>query len=255
METNKFIALLLKTRHELVSSNTLQSLNSTNNNLTDGDILVGGDTIIPAVSKFFTFPCDFDSEGSCVRYRGANHQKYHKDGWIPIKCCCSSCARYIGYLGKYWPTDLSIIQKYARRFQEDVGFYREGRGCILPRHMRSLICTYHVCGEIKQEFEKINRDKLDLFYLIRDYKYSTNISKELLHDEILIFLLKKNLYYDPDSHKFLKITKIKLDTLAGRDGKENYWLTLRGLEFECTIAMHNTRTKARIRKMLKEQKP
>lgn len=69
-----------------------------------------------------------------------------------ITCCCNDCFHSIGYFNIMFDTDLKY---YARRFADPrkhankrkrVGFWEEGKGCVLPHNMRSRICLTHHCN-------------------------------------------------------------------------------------------------------------
>lgn len=93
------------------------------------------------------YKCNFDSDGIC------------KDN-ISIMCCCAECFQSCGYLFN-GPNIIfkSNLKKYIRYFsskiinnksynKKAIGFWREGKGCILPREMRSHTClSYHCTDE------------------------------------------------------------------------------------------------------------
>ena len=58
------------------------------------------------------------------------------------KCCCEDCASHIGYMTIIEPGTAKTI---ARFFTRKKGFWREGKGCILPRKYRSGVCLATAC--------------------------------------------------------------------------------------------------------------
>ena len=76
---------------------------------------------------------------------GENNQecKYYKDGGYTdttMTCCCNDCLDRVGHL--------DLLTKppeyFSRKFSCKTGFWRKGKGCILPREHRSITClTYH----------------------------------------------------------------------------------------------------------------
>ncbi len=88
--------------------------------------------------KDIDFGCNWQ-DGTCtaMRKRAANSRR-KQIGMI----CCRSCAHYKGYLRtKELPTE------YVEYFDNKLGFWREGVGCILPKEMRSRRCLVYVCQE------------------------------------------------------------------------------------------------------------
>jgi len=116
---------------------TMDRRKSITNELTD---IIGldwnlRDLLFEATEKI-DYGCRFDANGLCYNYRKdeVNEQSY--------KCCCHSCYRFVGYLNYIRPID---IKQIAYKFKKDVGFWREGKGCVLPRKLRSNTCVKHHC--------------------------------------------------------------------------------------------------------------
>jgi hypothetical protein len=57
--------------------------------------------------------------------------------------CCVGCASHKGYLVGIPPNS---IPSYVRMWNGKTGFWRKGKGCILPRSKRSLTCLEFHCG-------------------------------------------------------------------------------------------------------------
>lgn len=91
------------------------------------------------------FGCNFQPDGSCAgRFQGQNRQ-----------CCCKNCGMDYGYLRKIMP---GTEQFYIKRFDPKLGFWRQGKGCILPRAFRSGTCLRHYCYHILTD--EITRTKI-----------------------------------------------------------------------------------------------
>ena len=65
------------------------------------------------------------------------------------KRCCRSCVENLGHFGY----DVLIYKpkKYLKYWSSITGFWRTGKGCILPREMRSQTCLKYHCEEYFDE--------------------------------------------------------------------------------------------------------
>lgn len=86
------------------------------------------------------FGCDF-VDGLC-RSRRNNPSSNPNSAYMRM-CCCMQCSYEIGYIVIAFKNE---IPKYAKHFNKDTGFWREGKGCILPYKMRSTVCVTHFCS-------------------------------------------------------------------------------------------------------------
>src|SRR6266436_8968356 len=57
-------------------------------------------------------------------------------------CCCESCKSRHGFLEKIKP---SALNKVLSLFDNVWGFWRPGKGCILPRKWQSPTCLFFAC--------------------------------------------------------------------------------------------------------------
>ena len=101
------------------------------------------------LTEKINFDCKFNEKGGCK-----NHSKY-------ITCCCSGCSGSVGHFtyrnfDSHTPKEKieNILLFYAKNFDEQDGFWREGKGCILPREKRSQICLTYNCGYIPSPEER-----------------------------------------------------------------------------------------------------
>ncbi len=91
------------------------------------------------VKTFFEsvdFNCQIDDNGSCKDKQGSN------------SCCCHNCYQNAGFFRRVVDLD---ITKYAKVFSVKTGFWREGKGCILPHKFRSTTCLTTHCNYEKHE--------------------------------------------------------------------------------------------------------
>jgi hypothetical protein len=87
---------------------------------------------------FINFDCQITANGGC------------KETPESLKCCCFACNTNAGFFKVVLNTDLTW---YARKFSVRTGFWRAGKGCILPHDRRSTTCLTHHCNyERKDDF-------------------------------------------------------------------------------------------------------
>lgn len=94
-------------------------------------------------SNVFDFKCDFDKEGGCADTRKRNRPK---DDFHAKMCCCSSCYASLGYLQAALPIRQQDLSIYEKLFKRKIGFWRRGKGCSLPRELRSTVCVFYSCN-------------------------------------------------------------------------------------------------------------
>lgn len=129
--------------------------------------------------------CQFDKGGFCSRENNGRRGSSRT-----VMCCCESCKRNVGYLYQI-PKNVGIIKMYAENFDDETGFWREGKGCVLPREHRSRVCIKWVCHkeELLSDREKLIRDAV-----VDPRKYYLRHSSHTKHmgiAEFVDFELKK----------------------------------------------------------------
>jgi hypothetical protein len=118
------------------------------------------------------FGCDFDSTGYCKKARKGQESRHNSeytqnkiknsDSSYPF-ACCTSCA---GQISHYYKTHTYAHQsreayntlvpyKWKKQFSYFTGFWRFGKGCILPRAYRSITCLGCACGMTPKERQKL----------------------------------------------------------------------------------------------------
>jgi hypothetical protein len=117
------------------------------------------------LTEHIDYDCQFDEKGVCKRNR--DYRKLSFYNRLPVKqqrmCCCSSCKSSVGYL-RVVPKEL--ISEYARKFSKHTGFWRDKKGCVLPRAMRSTIC---LCCSCSEPDDSILKDKIDGLRIALEY--------------------------------------------------------------------------------------
>lgn len=88
------------------------------------------------------YKCDFKDDGICHRERRATKGDVRYRLEANPKCCCAGCDYEMGYLKVINPNDVEEIASY---FKPNIGFWRAGKGCALPRVLRSKVCLTHHC--------------------------------------------------------------------------------------------------------------
>jgi hypothetical protein len=86
------------------------------------------------------YRCNFQDDGTCIQLRNIKEQGSATNEM----CCCKWCVSDIGYLD-FIQNDPKVIVLIARYFKAKVGFWRRGKGCILPRKYRSATCLGYRC--------------------------------------------------------------------------------------------------------------
>ena len=93
------------------------------------------------LTKYIDYNCKFKADGSC-------------EGEKSSMCCCNSCYSSMGHF-RFLSNNYNSLKAYAKNFVERtikddsiiaLGFWRKGKGCILPRGMRSVVCLKHFCN-------------------------------------------------------------------------------------------------------------
>ncbi|HTY89939.1 MAG TPA: hypothetical protein VMC84_02065 [Methanocella sp.] len=67
--------------------------------------------------------------------------------------CCLDCVDTCGHWQRESTLDEDSARKMAPYCDPQDGFCREGTGCILPRELRSPVCLYHICSDVKMTEE------------------------------------------------------------------------------------------------------
>jgi hypothetical protein len=100
-------------------------------------------------TKYVDYDCQFDEAGICKGKRRYINARFPQQGrTLLTRCCCIGCGRGGGYLRNI-PNDFETIKTMARLFDNGRwkrGFWRAGKGCILPRKYRSVTCLDMHCN-------------------------------------------------------------------------------------------------------------
>ncbi len=127
------------------------------------------------LTKYINYDCRF-KDGHC--------KEYNMD-----MCCCANCFGFAGFFYLKFFNELNeddYIEKqllyYAKRFKYDIGFWREGKGCVLPRERRSITCLTFNCAE-----GMIDKERL-VIAMLRDYRRMKE--KEYIMPESFALIVK-----------------------------------------------------------------
>jgi len=216
MRTKEFIARLLDFRNEIVIDDPHSTFRPE----------------VAILTSFFKFPCNFKNN-TCAGYPNLRANEENR-------CCCHNCGNSHGHFQRSWPASPKLLAYYARKFNPVTGFWRKNKGCILPRHKRSLVCANYRCYDMLEEFESMNSGEiLNLHYLIGEYtacrgRYGTRdgqYRKDFIRSEKKLqfavdkFMWDRELYYDSRTEELLPVTEKKIYdsgwvslTLKGRSG-------------------------------------
>uniref|UniRef100_A0A6M3JVF2 Uncharacterized protein n=1 Tax=viral metagenome TaxID=1070528 RepID=A0A6M3JVF2_9ZZZZ len=94
---------------------------------------------IAELTEYIKYNCGIvdDKDNGKTRCKGGQN--------ISTGCCCSGCGNTIGYRKGISQTEIPFLAKY---FDEKTGYWREDKGCILPRKHRSVTCLVTKCYSI-----------------------------------------------------------------------------------------------------------
>lgn len=95
------------------------------------------------LTSMVDFQCGFSESGVCKKYRLSGKPNKAQTERASV-CCCSGCRGSIGHM-RCLPNHLGVLRKIAELFDEKTGFWRSGKGCVLPRKHRSLTCLFYRC--------------------------------------------------------------------------------------------------------------
>jgi len=117
------------------------------------NLLISLEKLKSEITLFVDFKCDFDERGLCKLYRKNNPDK-------AAMCCCNQCRDMSGYIDWVNLRDLKEIRKL---WSKRTGFWRKGKGCILPRAYRSATCTFYHCHTYSSDenMSRVDEKRLD----------------------------------------------------------------------------------------------
>jgi hypothetical protein len=112
-----------------------------------------------ALAGTMDFGCDFDSDGWCLGERASIKKGMYPPicdvpkgkEYLHRMCCCKHCYESLGYLGSNRFLFSEDIPTYEKLFKRKIGFWRRGKGCVLPRKLRSKICQSFVCAKASKK--------------------------------------------------------------------------------------------------------
>lgn len=102
------------------------------------------------LTALIDYKCRFDGSDLCKRYKTKRIRKYTDDTNM---CCCYGCARAFGHRSIF-PKENEDLRILARHYNKKTGYWRKGKGCVLPRELRSVTCLTHKCTSGMRKIEK-----------------------------------------------------------------------------------------------------
>ena len=92
------------------------------------------------ITSNLNFGCNFKTKGKNICSKGGEREV----------CCCGDCGYDIGYLDLV-PNNEETIKEIASLFNgKSNGFWRKGKGCILPTKYRSKTCITYRCEKARE---------------------------------------------------------------------------------------------------------
>ena len=146
MESTKFLELVVFEKQRPVDVMLRQGADRNGMNWSTYERLA-------ALTKYIDYGCKFTVLG-CKRYRFKSKKEkdeatarwktdYNGKPHPNSMCCCGGCRYSVGYMNVF---NVDSIAKIARYYNDKTGFWREGKGCVLPRKYRSYTCLNHSCA-------------------------------------------------------------------------------------------------------------
>lgn len=115
------------------------------------DSLINEFVSVKGLIKYIDFQCEI-VEGGC------------KETPYAKRCCCHDCKNNVGYIHLMFEHDLKF---YARHFSGKTGFWRKGKGCILPHHRRSTTCLTHNCNHTDKGYKHFAKGIFEVGRLLK----------------------------------------------------------------------------------------
>jgi hypothetical protein len=100
------------------------------------------------ITSTINYECDF-IDGACRQSRG---EKW-SDKKNAERCCCIGCAYANGYHYFMLESDYNEAKAY---WDDETGFWRKGKGCILPRGLRSETCLGYHCNVLNPRDQELH---------------------------------------------------------------------------------------------------
>jgi len=97
--------------------------------------------------QYIDFNCQINETGGC------------KNNPDILRYCCNDCLSNAGYFKIMLNRDIGF---YSKIFSAKTGFWRKGKGCVIPHRMRSTTCLTHHCNH------STHKDFSDGMLLIRE---------------------------------------------------------------------------------------
>ncbi len=145
-------------------------------------------------TKYIDYGCEFDTNGVCIEEKD-NTTLFNSYTPNPA-CCCVNCYRNFGYAKRIQDSQ-KVIKLISSKFKKDVGFWRKGKGCILPRKYRSVVCLGYRCNTIinKVHFKKLDSILLSFIDIAQEQPWDTK-TISILGNALIQLKNKKKINYE-----------------------------------------------------------
>jgi len=134
---------------------------------------------IANITEYIDFGCRFVKSGKCKNIRNKGG---HRRASTATGCCRSFCTYNNGYLRKI---PKSAEKEILSLWSTDSGFFRKGKGCVLPRKWRDEICLLYECSGKLREYEYFYGDFYDYFIHGGKVPPTRDILKKLKKEGVL----------------------------------------------------------------------
>ena len=121
-----------------------------------------------SMSSVIDFKCDFDDKGRCRGNRIARWSRGHN--FHNKMCCCTHCYESMGYLSDAPPISETYLPTYEKLFKREIGFWRRGKGCSLPRYLRSVVCSFYTCNDEEKHRAQVSEMRQNCTRAVRELK-------------------------------------------------------------------------------------
>jgi hypothetical protein len=103
---------------------------------------------LAVLAQRLDFKCTFNANGECSGYTKSDGEWQQTDRFYNwhVGSCCTICRKRVGYWDEQPTIDLVQYNTMDKLFGR-YGFWRRGKGCILPWMYRSPTCLAYVCDD------------------------------------------------------------------------------------------------------------
>ena len=115
---------------------------------------------IKRTSEVLNNKCEFKNN-KCKMIRQLKTNKVDPYSIYNKGCCCGKCEDSGGYLKRITSNNVAT---YYESWKKGSGFLEEGKGCRLPRELRSKTCICYQCQNIQQGYLEAEKAIISLLH-------------------------------------------------------------------------------------------